>query len=160
MDEFQVPEAKASIRHLDIAPDGTVAIAMQVQREAMKTDGLVPLGAIQKPGKSIQLLSEPERLIAGMNDYMGSVAINSESRIAGFTSPRGNLVGFWDIDSYDFKGYHQLHDVCGIAVSQDKKHFMISNSLGEVRELDGQNLKENQANRAVYPKYALGTTIC
>lgn len=151
IDEFRVPEAKASIRHLDVAPDGTVAIAMQVQREAMNSEGLVPLGAIQKPGKSIQLLSEPERLIAGMNDYMGSVAINAESRLAGFTSPRGNLVGFWDVDSYDFKGYHQLHDVCGIAVSQDKKRFMISNSLGEVRELDGQNLNENRANRAVYP---------
>lgn len=150
VDEFRVPEAKASIRHLDISQDGTVAIAMQVQREAMKSSDLVPLGAIHKPGKEIKLLAEPERLIYGMNDYTGSVVINSKTRTAGFTSPRGNLVGFWDIDNTMFKGYHQLYDVCGIAVSQDQQRFIISNSFGEVRELDAETLKENRSRRVVH----------
>lgn len=149
IDEFRVPEPKASIRHLDIAKDGTVAIAMQVQRTAMKSEDTVPLGAIHKPGKEIHLLTDPERLIMGMNDYMGSVAINEKTRVAGFTSPRGNLVGFWNIDNYQFVGYHQLHDVCGIAVNS-KNNFMISNSFGEVRELTGSTLKEDKSRRVVH----------
>lgn len=147
IDEFRVPEAKASIRHLDIADDGTVAIAMQVQRKATDHGDIVPLGAIHKPGKSIELLNEPARLIAGMNDYMGSVAVNNKHRVAGFTSPRGNLVGFWHMDSLEFKAYHQLKDVCGIAVSQDQSHFVISNSFGEVRELSLTDFRENKARR-------------
>jgi len=149
IDEFRVPEPKASIRHLDIAKDGTVAIAMQVQRSAMKNENPVPLGAIHKPNGKIQLLTEPDRLITAMNDYMGSVAINEKSRIAGFTSPRGDIVGFWNIDSLEFAGYHQLHDVCGIAVNS-KQNFMISNSMGEVRELDGSTLKEDKQRRVVH----------
>jgi len=153
IDEFRVPEPKASIRHLDIAKDGTVAIAMQVQRSVMKNENSVPLGAIHKPNGKIQLLTEPERLITAMNDYMGSVAINEKSRIAGFTSPRGDIVGFWNIDSLEFAGYHRLHDVCGIAVNS-KNNFMISNSIGEVRELDGLNLKEIKQNRVIHEKSA------
>jgi len=146
--EFRVPEPKASIRHLDIAKDGTVAIAMQVQRSAMKSENIVALGAIQKPNKDIQLLDKPARLIRGMNDYMGSVVINEKSRLAGFTSPRGNLVGFWNIDNCEFVGYHQLYDVCGIAVNS-KNNFMLSNSFGQIRELDGFSLKENKKRRVV-----------
>ena len=147
IDEFRVPESKASIRHLDIAEDGTVAIAMQVQRNVMEHGDVVPLGAFHKPGKSIELLTDPERLIKGMNDYMGSVVINNKHRVAGFTSPHGNLVGFWHMDTLEFKGYHKLKDVCGIAVSLDDSCFYISNSLGHVRELDSISLKENTKNR-------------
>ncbi|WP_319380443.1 DUF1513 domain-containing protein [Thiomicrorhabdus sp.] len=149
IDEFRVPESKASIRHLDVADDGTVAIAMQVQREATGHNRVVPLGAIHKPGENIKLLDHPEQFVAGMNDYMGSVAINNTHRIAGFTSPRGNLVGFWHLDTQEFKGYHKLKNVCGIATSQDQSHFLISNSLGQVRELDALTLQENTSRRWV-----------
>ncbi|HIQ41074.1 MAG TPA: DUF1513 domain-containing protein [Sulfurivirga caldicuralii] len=149
IDEFRVPESKSSIRHLDIASDGTVAIAMQIQRSAMTHDNPIPLGAIHKPNEDIKLLTEPVPLIRAMNDYLGSVVINEQTRIAGFTSPRGNIVGFWNIDTLEFVGYHQMHDVCGIAVNS-KHHFMISNSLGEVRELDGTTLKEYKQRRVVH----------
>jgi len=52
-----VPESKSSIRHLDIASDGTVAIAMQIQRSAMTHDNPIPLGAIHKPNEDIKLLT-------------------------------------------------------------------------------------------------------
>lgn len=151
VDEFRVAEPKASIRHIDIAKDGTVAIAMQVQRSAMSSEQLVPLGAIQKIGKDIQLLAEPNRLIRGMNDYMGSVVINDKMRMAGFTSPRGDLVGFWDIDSYEFKGHYQFHDVCGIATNHDQTAFVLSNSLGSVRTLDAKSLLEIKSERMSFP---------
>ncbi len=145
--EFYVTEPKASIRHIDVASDGTVALAMQVQREATKHKKVVPLAAIHKPGETIQLLDEPSILIEKMDDYMGSVVINNLSRLAGFTSPKGNLATFWNIDSGAFSGYHQLNDVCGLCVSQNQKHFIISNSLGELRHLDAFTLKENRSKR-------------
>jgi len=147
LDSFQLAEPKASIRHLDVADDGTVALAMQLQREVMKSKNIVALSAIHKPGQPVQLLDEPSILIEKMNDYMGSVAINNQTRIAGFTSPKGNLAAFWNIDSGQFSGYHQLNDVCGLCVSHDNKYFIVSNSSGEIRKLDAKTLKENKAQR-------------
>lgn len=149
--EFHVTESKASIRHVDVAIDGTVAIAMQVQRTAMGHDRTVALSAIQKPNKLIELLVGPEPLIVQMKDYMGSVTINNESRLAGFTSPRGNVVAFWHIDELKFVGYHAFYDVCGIAVSSDQKRFIISNSSGQVRQLDAWTLLEVKEKRVTLP---------
>ena len=144
---FQVPETKASIRHIDVAQDGTVALAMQLQRDATNHQNIAPLSAIHKPGEQIRLLDEPSILIEKMHDYMGSVAINNNSRLAGFTSPKGNLVAFWNIDTGEFSGYHQLNNVCGLCVSHDEKTFVISNSFGEIRRLDAFTLQENKAER-------------
>lgn len=149
-----VAETKASIRHLDVATDGTVAFAMQVQREATGHQRVVSLAAVHKRGEPIRLLDKPEVIIEKMHDYIGSVAINNQTRTAGFTSPRGNLVAFWNIDDGKFAGYHQLHDVCGICVSSDQKYFIISNSLGEIRQLNAITLKENQAARLRFPDKA------
>ncbi|MCK5897157.1 MAG: DUF1513 domain-containing protein [Cocleimonas sp.] len=144
---FKVAETKASIRHLDVASDGTVAFAMQLQRSATEHDDIVPLGGIHAKNKAIKLLEKPENLIHKMKDYMGSVAINQQTRTAGFTSPRGNVVAFWDIDTQQFKGYHELRDVCGIALANNKKDFVISNSFGQLRYLNGSTLKEDKTQR-------------
>ncbi len=142
-----VAEPKASLRHVDVARDGSVAIAMQVQREAMSRDDTVALAAIHKRGQKVRLLNAPVEVIAKMNDYIGSVTINQRSRIAGFTSPRGNLAAFWHVDTEQFMGYHAMHDVCGVTTSLDQRHFVLSNSFGELRQLDAYTLKENIAAR-------------
>lgn len=147
--EFKVLEPKSSIRHLDVAADGTVAIAIQMQRSASSHENTVPLGAVHKPGESIRLLGEPDNLIYQMNDYMGSVAINEKFRTAGFTSPRGSLAAFWNIDDGRFLGYHQLNDVCGITVTDDQQYFVISNSFGQLRFLEASTLEENKSLRVV-----------
>lgn len=147
--EFKVPEPKASIRHLDVAADGTVAMAMQVQRAVTGHDNTVPLGAIHKPGESISLLDKPDNLIYQMKDYMGSVAINEKLRTAGFTSPRGSIVAFWNIDDGRLLGYHQLNDVCGITVTDDQQFFLISNSFGQLRFLEASTLEESKSLRIV-----------
>lgn len=149
IDDFRLPDPKASIRHLDIADDGTVAIAIQYQREAVSHNNVVPLGAIHKPGKSLTLIEQPQKVLRALNDYVGNVVIHQPSRVAGFSSPRGHLVAFWHIDSGEFKGYHALKDVCGMTVSADQKWFLVTNSFGELRYLDAQTLKEDKSKRLV-----------
>lgn len=146
-DDFRVAEPKASIRHLDVADDGTVAFAIQLQRQATAHDNIIALGGVHKKGATLELFQQPAAVIAQLNDYMGSVAINGRSRLAGFTSPRGNLAAFWHLDTQEFVGYHALRDVCGIASSTDKNAFILSNSLGEMRVLDAISLKEQREQR-------------
>ncbi len=152
--EWLLAEKKSSIRHIDVAADGTVALAMQLQRQACGHEDLVPLTAIHKPDREIMLLKKPEMVIEQMSDYVGSVAIHASSRTAGFTSPRGDVVGFWDIDSGEYKGYHGLRDVCGIAASEHKSAFVVTNSYGMVHTLDAQSLQEQVTKRKHYPSMA------
>jgi hypothetical protein len=151
LSEHFIPEKKTSIRHLDVANDGTVAIALQVQRKAMGHNKLTPLAAIHKQGQKIILLQAPEALLSKLNDYMGSVKINNTSRIAAFASPKGNLAMFWHLDDLSLQGYHSFHDVCGLAVSQDNKYFVLSNSTGKIRQINAATLKLDKDKSFNFP---------
>lgn len=139
--EHTLAEKKASIRHLDVAQDGTVAIALQVQRQAMDNNKLTPLAAVHKQGQPIKMLQAPEALTTKLNDYMGSVVIDNQKRLAAFTSPKGDLVMFWHLDDLSLQGYHAFHDVCGLTLSQDNKYFVLSNSAGKIRQINATSLK-------------------
>ena len=151
VDDFTLAEPKASIRHLDVAADGSVVFATQLQRDVMTSNQVIALGGYHTPDGRPQLFEQPTAVIARLNDYMGSVRVNQKSRLAGFTSPRGNLAVFWHLDSGEFAGYHSFHDVCGIACSTDDQHFVLSNSLGQLRRLNATSLKEDRQLRAEYP---------
>lgn len=154
--EHSLAESKASIRHLDVAQDGTVVMALQVQRQAMRDNKLTPLAAIHKPelhkpelhkpepnksSQAIKMLHAPESLTTKLNDYMGSVRVNNQHRIAAFTSPKGDLALFWHLDDLTLQGYHAFHDVCGLTVSLDNKYFVLSNSAGKIRQINASTLK-------------------
>ena len=145
-----LPYNKASIRHIDVAQDGLVSFGLQVQRDAMKSDSrddLVPLAGSHVLGSKPVLFEKPDALIMKMDDYVGSVSLNNNSRTAGFTSPRGNIVSFWDCDTGKYRGYHKLFDVCGLTQSANGKYFVASNSKGEIRFIDARTLKENRSLR-------------
>ena len=146
-DRFDLAEPKASLRHLDVAADGTVAFAIQMQREAAGHTDTVALGGVHRRGSPAELFDDPPVLIDQLRDYVGSVAICNASRTAGFTSPRGSLAVFWNIDTGALIGAHALRDVCGIASAPGRAAFLLSNSLGEIRELDSFNLAENRGRR-------------
>jgi hypothetical protein len=151
LETHYLSEPKASIRHIDVCANGTVALAVQMQREAADHNNTVALCAIHNRGGDIVSLQAPDAVFAHMKDYVGSVTINQLTHIAGFASPRGNLVVFWDIKQNRLAGYHKLNDVCGITVSADQRHFVISNSSGQLRMLDARSLKENVHLRQHHP---------
>jgi hypothetical protein len=152
LNDKRLGESKASIRHLDVANDGTIAIALQVQRKALKHNKLMPLAAIHKPGQEITTLAAPETLMVKLDDYMGSVKIHNDTRTVAFTSPKGDLAMFWNIDDFSLQGFHSFHDVCGLAVSQDNKCFVLSNSAGKIRQINARTLKENKALSLHFPQ--------
>ena len=155
-----VDEKKASIRHISISDDGTVVAALQVQRQVLKDTVARPLAVIKRPGEDLTYLHAPETVWLGAKDYMGSVALwqdrasgSSSAKgitVAGMTSPRGNFAVFWDVKSGSFLGYHALHDVCGIAISQINQSFVLTNSAGDVRFIDPISLQEHRHLRQKY----------
>lgn len=142
LEEHRLDEPKASIRHLDVTSDGRLSVALQMQREGSGHENLAPLAALYDDQRGLRALSAPDGLLWQCSDYMGSTRINEKTRVAGFTSPRGDIALFWNLDTHEFLACHRFHDVCGIAVSLDQNFFILSNSAGQLRCLDARTLEE------------------
>jgi len=147
IDQQRVPSTKASIRHIDVTPDGEVAFGVQVQRDALEHDDLVYLCGAHRLGEELRLFeSAPEQTVL-LRDYVGSVAVSHVARVAGFSSPRGDIATFWNLDSGEPIGVHELADCSGLAASPDGLHFWLSSSFGEVRTLSAQDAREDVGAR-------------
>lgn len=146
----ELPVQKGSIRHLAALADGTIAAGLQIQREASGASESAPIAAVFRRGQAPMLLDKPVEVGEAMRGYVGSVAISPRSRLAGFTSPRGNLAAFWHVDTGDFAGYHRLADVCGLSVSPDGDLFVLSSSTGAIRFLDAFTLAEQERARRTF----------
>lgn len=163
IEQCVLDESKASVRHVSVSSDGTVVVALQVQRQALNDTLARPLAAIKRPGAKLTYLDAPEALWLGAKDYMGSVAIWEDGaiwkdgaewkknspvvsgiKIAGMTSPRGSFASFWDVTSGGFLGYYALYDVCGISISHEYQSFVLTNSAGDMHFIDPISLKEHR----------------
>lgn len=149
--DHTLDEPKSSIRHLAVAQDGSVVVGVQAQREAMTGGTIVPLGARHRPGEPLEVLEGDEGVWRGFDDYVGSVAVNDRAGRLALTSPRGDRVGFWTLDSGRWEGSYEMRDVCGVTSTLGGRHFALSNSLGELRFLDAVTLVEDRARRIVSP---------
>jgi hypothetical protein len=124
-----------------------------MQREGSDHENLAPLAAVYDEQRGLRVLSGPDALLLQCNDYMGSTRINSKTRVAGFTSPRGNIALFWSLDSQELLSHHTFHDVCGIAVSLDQSVFVLSSSSGQLRCLDARTLEERPERRLEFAQF-------
>ena len=150
-ERYTLDEPKASIRHLAISEQGSVVVALQVQRQAMNDSAPRPLAAVLTEKRHFDYLPAPENLWLGAHDYMGSVAVHAPTGIACMTTPKGNFAAFWHVTSKTLLGYFQMHDVCGVSVSTLHDCFVLSNSAGELRFIDPVSQQENTALRQSYP---------
>ena len=123
---------KLSIRH--IVPLAGGAIAITCQDEARPVSG-APLVAVHRPGTAaLDYLPAPDGLYLAMEGYCGSVATDISRRIVAVSSPRGNLVAFWNALERRFLGKVSLTDGCGIAGGPSAGSFMLTSGTG-VRSL-------------------------
>jgi len=143
--------SQASLRHLDISNDGIVAIAMQAQ--VYNPERLMPLTSLINKDGSKTVLNAPDHLLKKLNGYVGSVRINNKYRTAAFTSPRGDIALFWNIDNGVFLGQQFFHNVCGLTVSTDEEYFVLSNSAGKIRQIHASTLVENTDLRRHFPSF-------
>ncbi|MEM7506752.1 MAG: DUF1513 domain-containing protein [Pseudomonadota bacterium] len=114
IEQVELPDdlQENSIRHLAVAPDGLIALALQWQGDS--ADG-VPLLAFHRQGDgSVRLADAPVHSLAAMQGYAGSVAFDRHGVRAAITSPRGGRVMAWNIDG-GTPDIWARPDVCGLA---------------------------------------------
>ena len=137
LEQVRMPEEyhQSSIRHLDIAANGQVIIAMQYQGNPGDS---VPLIACHTRGKPIQPLNIPPRIYSRLNQYCGSACFDSSGNYAAISSPRGNIITLWDMKAQQFSRAVKVKDGCGIAKAGRTGEFLVSSGTGRLYTLNAQ----------------------
>ncbi len=118
-----------SIRHLSVAPDDTVGIAMQY--EGPRADR-VPLVGLQRADEPIRLVHAPEPVLRRMRQYCGSVCMDREGEVMAVSSPRGSVFTFWEVSSGRYSRSMGVADGCGVAPADGAGRFVEQRSRWRV----------------------------
>jgi hypothetical protein len=124
---------KASIRHLSVAGDGRVVAAMQY--EGPKGD-LVPLLAVSERAGPLRMLDKPATAIRALRQYCGSVAFDTSGAVIAASSPRGDVLTFWEAASGRHLFTATIADGCGVAAAGGPGRFVASSGRGLLFRID------------------------
>lgn len=132
LEERRTPPArlhKLSIRHVDVNPAGTVAVAMAYEGDRRDE---VPLVALARPGGPLRLL-EPDPLHRRMRHYTGAISFDSSGAVIAVSAPRGNVIGLWDAATGKMAGRIASYDSSGIAPAGPAGRFLVTGGDGAIR---------------------------
>ncbi len=125
-----------SLRHLDVAHDGTVIIGAQVAHGPVGAQSLVYRHRRQSPLQAIVLPAVTERALSG---YVSSIACDRDGVLVAITSSKGASAVVLDIASGNVLRTHTLDDVSGIAPARESAEFLATAGTGKLARLDGKN---------------------
>jgi hypothetical protein len=131
----------ASVRHLALAADGTIAVAMQY--EGPETNPYPVLG-FHRGGSRIENVAAPHELRVQMARYAASVCV-APSGVAAVTCPRGDVVSFFEVSSGALRQSHEVRDAGGVTTMAGGSRFLVTTGLGETHEFDAWTLERVHA---------------
>lgn len=123
---------RLGIRHIAVAADGQVAMALQFEGAR---DRRPPLVGVQRGDDAAHWLTAPDRVQTQMRNYCGSVAFAADGASFAVSSPRGGLVTRWSRDG-DYLGAFSQTDVCGLAA--DRRALWASDGHGGLSAWQGE----------------------
>ena len=116
-----------SIRHMDLDAAGTVWFGCQYEGPAGDRP---PLVGRARPGEEVALLDLPSEVLAGLRNYVGSVAANPAAGTVAVSSPQGNSLAVIDVADGKVRATRALSEVCGLA--PDGGAFLATSGTGTV----------------------------
>ncbi|PTW59066.1 hypothetical protein C8N35_108102 [Breoghania corrubedonensis] len=121
-------ERLSSIRHMTIDGHGSVWFGCQFQ--GGKTERPQLVGRLKR-GDEPELMSAPQDILRGFNNYIGSVMTSRDGETIATSSPRGGQVVYWNAASGEILGRDRVVDGCGVA-PRPSNDFLISDGAGEL----------------------------
>ena len=118
-----------SIRHLDINQAGKVALGFQYQGNKWDDVPLIATASISSA--SFELLNLPSDINRRLNQYCGSVTFDQSGDILAVSSPRGDLIVYWDMKQDKYLSHHNFQDVCGLAQTNKDHQFLLTTGKGK-----------------------------
>ena len=134
IEEHLLPPAlhQLSIRHMDVDASGVIWFGCQYEGPA---GDRLPLVGKARPGSDLALLDMPEETLAGLRNYVGSVAANPAAGTVAVSSPQGNSMTVIDAATGAVRSSVSLKEVCGLA--PDRSAFMATTGAGEIVDPGG-----------------------
>lgn len=124
-----------SLRHLDVARDGTIIIGAQVATGPVGSEALVYRHRRQSPLKSIAL---PVAARQGLSGYVSSIACDRAGELVAVTSSKGARALVLDIASGRVVHTRALEDVSGIAPAPRPSEFLMTAGTGHIEHVDAR----------------------
>ncbi len=121
-----------SIRHIDVAASGSIAVAMQYEGDRRDH---VPLVALAVPHGEVRFLS-CGKLDPQLRHYTASICFDRTGSALAVTSPRGNLVIFWNVGTGQRIGHATVADASGVAPGNKDGTFMVTGGDGSILHID------------------------
>lgn len=118
---------QASIRHLDVNAEGTVAMVMQYKGEPFNE---IPLVALHRGGSEISFPDIPQQLQQQMSQYCGSVRFDNSGHYMAVSCPRANRITFWDVKQEKYIESVRSRDGCGVCATE--AGFLFTAGTGRV----------------------------
>ncbi|EKE45058.1 hypothetical protein OCGS_0753 [Oceaniovalibus guishaninsula JLT2003] len=138
---------KNSIRHLAIADDGTVALAMQWEGDG---DIMPPLLGLHRMGHKPVLCDLPGPVASRVQGYAGSVAASAQGQSVAITCPRGGLAALFDGNGA-YIGKIERPDICG--VSPAEIGFTATDGLGGLSRIADNRLQPLRATERAWDNH-------
>lgn len=119
-----------SIRHIAVNNHNHVFIALQNQGELSAQEIL--LAEYNYTNNKLSEITIPPHIQPLLKGYLGDIVLDQSQHILATTSPRGDLILFYDI--VQKKLWHESFvDTCGLQASHRAHEFIISNGQGDIR---------------------------
>lgn len=123
----------ASMRHLDVGPDGTVALVEQSR--SPREEPAPPLVAFFRKDSGLVLARDPGGVFERMKRHTLSVALDQKGEIAAVTSPWGNVVTFWKTASGEHVKTLSMHEPSGVTLAPGGSHFLVTSFSGGLESI-------------------------
>ena len=124
---------RLSIRHLAVAADGLVCLALQNEGPR---DRLVPLVGFQLGEGDIALAASSHEVLRRMRHYCGSAAVDDSGAYLAVSAPRGGVVTFWSTAERRHLSSLAVADGCGLAPAGGTGRFLVSSGQGKLLVYD------------------------
>ncbi len=128
IEQVTPPHFQLSLRHFAISDTDQVIIGAQYQGYHRDT---LPLIYSHQLGEKLQPLKAPAEFWQQMQHYTASVSIDNGAGIVGVSSPRGGVIGYWQLANRTLITSQKFTDCAGITFS--KEGFMLTNGKGQLK---------------------------
>lgn len=129
-------------------------------------EGLPPrsprLGAVSlKPaGKPIETVSKPKAICERMKGETLSVLIDERDGTVIATHPEGDMVTMWQLETGKLiRKYDELHDPRGVALTLDRRHYVVSHLDGTAAVLSLLSTESRELDQRVMHSFTSGSHI-
>jgi len=161
LEVMPMPNQHINAGHLDLTAAGDLALV------SAPRDGYDPTRAcggvsLRPAGGALRTMETPEDIVKALLGETLSVAIHPQTRVVGATTPLGNLVTFWNLDTGALVSKLRVPNPRGIALDLSGTEFLINfGAPPRVARVHAESLRPVDApgNRRGYLSLVSGSHI-